>query len=43
MSRQTTNADERGAQIIKLATRLMAAGRARGWSDAIAQARKQVK
>lgn len=44
MSRQqSSSADERGAKVIKLATRLMAAGKARGWSDAISQARKQVK
>ncbi len=29
---------DRGAQIIALAVQLMAAGQARGWSDAIARA-----
>jgi len=43
MSRQQSTADDRGAQVIKLATRIMAAGRARGWSDALNQARKKVK
>lgn len=34
---------ERAARIIQLATQIMGQGRARGWSDAIAQARKQVR
>jgi len=38
----TSAATERGAQVIKLATRIMAAGIARGWSDALAQAERQV-
>lgn len=40
---QGTPAQERGARVIQRATELMAAGKARGWSDAMAQARKQVK
>lgn len=34
---------DRGAKVIQLATQLMAAGKARGWPDAMEQARKQVK
>jgi hypothetical protein len=34
---------DRGARIIQLATQLMEAGKTRGWSDAMEQARKQVK
>lgn len=33
---------ERAAAIIQLAIRIMEAGQARGWSDALEQARKQV-
>lgn len=40
---QSAPAQDRGARVIQLATQIMAAGRARGWSDAISQARKQVK
>lgn len=32
-----------GQLIIRLARALLAAGKARGWSDAMEQARKQVK
>lgn len=39
---QASPAQDRGARIIQLAIRIMAQG-ARGWSDAMAQARKQVK
>lgn len=41
--RTSAPATERGARIIQLATQIMAAGQARGWSHAIEQARKQVK
>lgn len=34
--------DDRGAKIIQLAVQIMAKG-ARGWSDALNQAKKQVK
>ncbi len=34
---------DRGARIIKLATQIMAEGRARGWSDALRQAKAQVQ
>ncbi len=34
---------ERGELVIKIAVRLMRAGRARGWSDAIRQAEAQMK
>lgn len=43
MSDYDSAATERGAKIIKLATRLMAEGKARGWSDAMAQAARMVK
>ncbi len=33
---------EKAAKVIRLATQIMAQG-ARGWSDALAQARKQVR
>lgn len=33
---------ERAALILKIACRLMRAGRARGWSDALRQAREQL-
>jgi hypothetical protein len=36
-------ANDRGARIIKLATKIMANGQARGWSDAIRQAKEQAK
>jgi hypothetical protein len=35
--------EERGAKIIRLAIRLMAAGKARGYSDALRLAREKVK
>jgi hypothetical protein len=42
-----TNAErrdqERAAKVIKLATQIMEQGRARGWSDALAQAKQQVR
>jgi hypothetical protein len=34
---------DRGTIIIKLAVKLMEAGKARGWSDALKQASEQVK
>jgi hypothetical protein len=40
---QTKQETDRGDKIIKLATKIMAAGQARGWSDALRQAREKVK
>lgn len=34
---------ERGAHVIQRAIQIMAAGQARGWSDALAKARAQVR
>jgi hypothetical protein len=34
---------ERSAAIIKRAVELMAAGKARGWSDALARARAEIR
>lgn len=36
-------ASDRGAKIIQLSIQIMAAGQARGWSDALAKARAQVR
>jgi len=33
----------RGAKIIQLATQLMQAGKSKGWSDALRQAKEQTK
>jgi hypothetical protein len=35
------NESERGAQIIKLAVQIMESGQARGWSDALSQAKNR--
>jgi len=44
MRQQYSSPEEaRGARIIRLARRLMEKGKARGYSDAIAQAKKKVK
>lgn len=39
---QPRTEEPRGAEVIRLATQIMAKG-CRGWSDALEQARKQVK
>ena len=34
---------ERGAKVIRLAVRILVAGQAKGWSDALSQAKQQTK